>query len=309
MKIYATETNGTETKMPAWLKMLSIVCLVLFPAFVPAAASTTIMRETTDWAVSREDKSCALAWAAESGDMFSIQFSPEDAFFVISTARLAPDAPDRLEIDASFDTPLRETERIIFGSVPAENGRHFVATPLSEALLAKIRTASRMTFATEGFEASVNGVANQAEAFRTLDDCGKVIDALTIEEPATVNPSLASRNKTGDAIAAQLVANAEVINRRMPLQLDEWTKMVGVSTAGRLLINHYEVSPGIPNDDNFRKFVLETGVANTCRDPALLRVMKNYGVTFRFSYKFVSTEAPAIVDATYPVCKSLGLGG
>lgn len=50
-------------------------------------------------------------------------------------------------------------------------------------------------------------------------------------------------------------------------------------------------------------------MTQACKNTAMLQAMKDYQVTYHYSYKMPNEAKPVVVDATYADCQALGFGG
>lgn len=112
-----------------------------------------------------------------------------------------------------------------------------------------------------------------------------------------------------DPIASELTQAASEVNRETPKSIDPITTLESVTAEGRRLTYHYRLSRRDGTDEQLRKFVRRNGVASACKNTDMLRAMKDYQVTYRYSYMMPNAADPVFVDATLSECKALGLGG
>lgn len=123
-------------------------------------------------------------------------------------------------------------------------------------------------------------------------------------------PVVTSQTETDvDPIAAELTQAANDANRDAPKKIDEITTLESVTAEGRQLTYHYRLSRRDATDVQLRKFVRQHGVVSACKNPDMLRSMKDYQITYRYSYMVPSAPDPVFVDATFDECRAMGLRG
>jgi len=115
------------------------------------------------------------------------------------------------------------------------------------------------------------------------------------------------RRDEPDPIARELAQNAATLNARGPQQLDSITTLTRTTAEGRTLTYHYELSRRDGSDDALRAFARKGAVASACRDTNMMGDMRDYGVTYRYSYMFPNGENAVTVDASIVECRALGL--
>lgn len=120
------------------------------------------------------------------------------------------------------------------------------------------------------------------------------------------NPGLAPKVGTSDQIDSQLLQEANELNQSLPKQIDEVTKLVKVSAAGRVFTYHYEIRGQEITVSQLRQFVRVKVVQSACSNQMMRSAMKDHGVTYRYSYVLPGAPDPIDVDATYEVCAALG---
>lgn len=135
-----------------------------------------------------------------------------------------------------------------------------------------------------------------------------IVPRMATDEPSSVTVSRTAEGEASDPVARDLLQVAEEISRQAPKKIDPITKLVGVSAEGRTLTYHYELSRRDGTDEQLRLFVHKNAVTATCNNADMRANMKDYGITYRYSYVMPNADAPIDVDATYQECMSLGLG-
>jgi hypothetical protein len=128
------------------------------------------------------------------------------------------------------------------------------------------------------------------------------------DSPPTITVDSPAQSEASDPIARELAATAEQMTREGPKKLDLITTLASVSAEGRILTYHYELSRRDGSDEGLRAFARKNAVTSACKNADMLSGMKDYGVTYRYSYMFPNAAAPVIVDATYSECTSLKSG-
>ena len=117
----------------------------------------------------------------------------------------------------------------------------------------------------------------------------------------------ASVQDAPDPISRDLSSVAEEITRSTPTRFDSITTLERASAQGRVLTYHYVLSRRDGTDDQLRKFARSHAVASACKNPDMFKGMKDYGITYRYSYMMPNAEAPIEIDANFAECQSLGL--
>lgn len=130
----------------------------------------------------------------------------------------------------------------------------------------------------------------------------------SLEAEPKENLSRGSSEDTLDDIARLVSMTADELNRSTPKRLDSITTLASVTAEGRVLIYHYEVSRMEGTEEELRTFVRENAVTAACKNDDMRKFMKEYGMTYRYSYLFPNPALPIFIDATYKECLSLGLG-
>src|SRR5262249_25798424 len=110
-----------------------------------------------------------------------------------------------------------------------------------------------------------------------------------------------------DPVARELSRVANEMKRKGPQKLDPVTTLIGASAEGRVLTYQYEISRREGTDEQLRAFFRKHMMPAACQNPDMSQNMKDYGITYRYSYKMPDADAPVIIDATYAECQSLGL--
>lgn len=106
-----------------------------------------------------------------------------------------------------------------------------------------------------------------------------------------------------DPIAAELSQAAAEATREAPQKIDPITTLERVTAEGRRLTYHYRISRRDASDEELREFVRKNGVVSACKNPEMAAAMKDYGVTYRYSYMMPNATQPVVVDATYADCQ------
>ena len=135
--------------------------------------------------------------------------------------------------------------------------------------------------------------------FQTTDNA---LSSATIASPAEPAESPAP-----DPVASALAATAEQLMGDVPKKLDPITTLVSISAEGRVLTYHNKLSRRDASDDALRSFIRKNGVTKACKNADMMLMMKDYGVTFRYSYAIPNATTPLTVDATFAECQTLGL--
>lgn len=117
----------------------------------------------------------------------------------------------------------------------------------------------------------------------------------------------ASQSGNEDPIAVELAKGAAEANEEVPKRLDQITILESVTSAGRTLTYNYRISRRDGTDEQLRRFVREHAVSSACKNTTMFTAMKDYGVTYRYSYMMPNADKPVVVEATFAVCQSLGL--
>ncbi|MFL6728118.1 MAG: hypothetical protein ACJ8FS_16630 [Sphingomicrobium sp.] len=112
-----------------------------------------------------------------------------------------------------------------------------------------------------------------------------------------------------DPIADQLAQAAREATPTHPKRIDPITTLESVTADGRELTYHYRLSRRDASDDALRQFVRKHGVTLACKNTGMLAAMKDYQVTYHYSYMLPNAAKLVVVDATYDECKGLGLTG
>ncbi len=121
------------------------------------------------------------------------------------------------------------------------------------------------------------------------------MDQLTIS-PATETQSAA------DPVAKELRQAAEEVNRSPPQKIDDVTMLMGATASGRVFTYQYAVSRHF-SEDQLRQFVLKNVIRSACKDPNMQKAMRDYDVTYRYSYNIPKATLPIVVDATFSECQ------
>lgn len=116
------------------------------------------------------------------------------------------------------------------------------------------------------------------------------------------NPSSVVEAGSKDLIAEELLQAANEINRSTPQKIDEVTTLASVSTIGRMLTYHYEVSKSGIAAPQLREYIRDNAVRSACQDSNMRQAMKVHGVTYRYSYMLPGASEPIEVDATAKKC-------
>lgn len=109
-----------------------------------------------------------------------------------------------------------------------------------------------------------------------------------------------------DGIARELSRAADKLNSNTPQKLDPITTLTSVTAEGRVLIYHYKLSRMDGTDNELRAFVRDNAVTAACKNADMHEMMKDYGITYRYSYLIPNASSPIYIDATYEECQSLG---
>ena len=129
----------------------------------------------------------------------------------------------------------------------------------------------------------------------------------TAAETAPVPVDSSQAETDVDPIAAELSEAASEASREAPKKIDQITTLERVTAEGRQLTYHYRLSRRDATDEQLRKFVREHGVVSACKNPDMFRAMKDYQVTYRYSYTLPNAAEPVFVDATFSDCQILGV--
>ena len=164
-----------------------------------------------------------------------------------------------------------------------------------------------------GEEVSIGRKVTEAAAATLI--AAVYIDFAFVLPPSTAQSTLPamttvpSQPESGDPIAAELAQAADELNREGRMQIDPITTLERVTAEGRVFTYHYQISRREGTDEQLRDFVRQNAVSSACRDPDMMQAMKDYGVTYRYSYMMPNATDPLVVEATYSDCSSLGIGG
>jgi hypothetical protein len=134
-----------------------------------------------------------------------------------------------------------------------------------------------------------------------------VAPRMVSQEPVSTIAKRPAETEAPDPIARELSQAANEMQGKGPQKLDPITSLIGVSAEGRVLTYHYEISRRDGTDEQLRAFVRKHTVPAVCQNPDMSHNMKDYGVTYRYSYMMPNADAPVVVDATFAECQSLGL--
>jgi hypothetical protein len=130
--------------------------------------------------------------------------------------------------------------------------------------------------------------------------------------PVATTEPLTAQSTTQDAgadpIATELAQAAADATREAPKRIDPITTLESVTASGRELTYHYRISRRDASDEALRKFVRKHGVTRACKNAGMLQAMKDYQVTYHYSYMMPNASRPVVVDATYADCQALGSG-
>lgn len=106
-----------------------------------------------------------------------------------------------------------------------------------------------------------------------------------------------------DPIALQIAKVANQLNASVPQTLDEVTRLDSASTKGRVFIYHYTITRRDGSDEALAAFLEKNAVAKACKNPDMLADMRDYGITYRYSYSMPNQAKTVDVDATWDKCK------
>lgn len=135
-----------------------------------------------------------------------------------------------------------------------------------------------------------------------------VAPSTTARTSAPVVNATPARSNAPDPISRELSNAADEVTRSGPKKLDPITTLVRASVKGRVFTYHYELSRRDVTDDELRKFARKNAVGLACNNPDMFHGIKDYGITYRYSYLLPNADAPVEIDANFKECQSLGLG-
>jgi|GEM_PF-4734622 len=105
-----------------------------------------------------------------------------------------------------------------------------------------------------------------------------------------------------DPIAGQLVQSANEANKDLPKTIDAITRLDRVSADGRTLTYHYTITRRDASDEDFRAFIEKNAVPKACANQNMAAEMRDYGITYRYSYTMPNQAETIEVDANWPKC-------
>ena len=105
-----------------------------------------------------------------------------------------------------------------------------------------------------------------------------------------------------DPIAKQLERSANEANIGLPQTIDPVTRLDRVSANGRTLIYHYAITRRDATDDEFRAFIEKNTIPKVCANERMAAEMRDYGITYRYSYTMPNQADLVEVDAKWSKC-------
>jgi hypothetical protein len=111
---------------------------------------------------------------------------------------------------------------------------------------------------------------------------------------------------SSDRISSQLTQEANELNKSLPKKVDDVTTLVSASVSGRTFIYNYDVSAKDITPLQLKKFVAENVVKSACDDKSMNRAMKDFDVTYRYSYTLPGISNVTEVDVNFAGCSSVG---
>jgi len=107
-----------------------------------------------------------------------------------------------------------------------------------------------------------------------------------------------------DPVEDQLRAAAFEMRRDLPKKLDEITTLTNINVMGRTLVYIYSISRRDASDTELRDFVENTKLVGMCKNQQMRHLMKDYGVTYRYSYLMPGADKTIDVDINEIKCSA-----
>ncbi|WP_334185112.1 RDD family protein [Novosphingobium sp.] len=107
------------------------------------------------------------------------------------------------------------------------------------------------------------------------------------------------RVEVGDPIADELVKAAAQVKSQM---LDQVTRIDGAEANGRTLTYLYTITRRDGSDDAFRSFFDKSIRPNVCSNEDMRRMMKDYGITYRYVYTMPNATVPLEFKVAWADC-------
>lgn len=122
----------------------------------------------------------------------------------------------------------------------------------------------------------------------------------TIEYDETAGTVIAPpRVEAGDPIAAELAEGAAQVKPKM---LDQVTRVDRAEADGRTLTYFYSIIRRDASDDALRRFFEKTIRPNVCSQADTKRMLRDYGITYRYLYTMPNASEPLEFKVTWADC-------